>query len=122
MRVVIGAALLGATFFVVSSAQTRSPVVRFVFTSDAHYGLTRSTFRGHNGVSAHEVNSALVSDVNSLGEALGPFDFVAEGGDVANRAEIDDRVQAPASSWAQFKADYIDGLTLHTKIGARTPV
>jgi len=122
MRVTIGAALLGATFFVASSAQTRSPVVRFVFTSDAHYGLTRGTFRGHSSVSAHEVNAALVSDVNSLGDALGPFDFVAEGGDVANRAESDDRVQAPASSWAQFKADYIDGLTLRTNSGARTPV
>jgi calcineurin-like phosphoesterase family protein len=122
MRVLIGVAFLAATLFVVSSAQTRSPVVRFVFTSDAHYGLTRATFRGHRGVSAHEVNAALVSDVNSLGETMGPFDFVAEGGDVANRAEMDERVQAPASSWAQFRADYIDGLTLRTKSGARTPM
>jgi calcineurin-like phosphoesterase family protein len=122
MRPLIAGVLLGATLFVVSRGQTRSPVVRFVFTSDAHYGLTRSTFRGHSGVSAHDVNVALVSDINSLGDALGPFDFVSEGGDVANRAEIDERVQTPASSWAQFKTDYIEGLKLRTTSGARTPL
>jgi hypothetical protein len=96
--------------------------VRFAFTSDAHYGLTRSTFRGRGTVSAHDVNAALVSDLNALAATVGTFDFVVEGGDVANRAEIDDHVQPPALSWAQFKADYVDGLTLRTTAGGKTPV
>src|SRR5215471_425301 len=118
----VAAVLLVATCFVVSHSQQRTSVVRFVFTSDAHYGLTRGTFRGRTAVSAHEVNIALVSDINTLGATLGAFDFVAEGGDVANRAEIDEHVQAPSSSWAQFKADYIDGVTLKTQAGTKTPV
>jgi len=65
MRAVIGTVVSVATFFVVSPSQTRSPVVRFAFTSDAHYGLTRSTFRGRGAVSAHDVNAALVSDLNA---------------------------------------------------------
>jgi predicted MPP superfamily phosphohydrolase len=121
MRAFLGVVLLIATAFVADSPQAHNPVVRFVFTSDAHYGLTRRTFRGRTDVSAHEVNAALVSDVNTLA-ADGPIDFVVEGGDVANRAEIDEHVQAPSVSWAQFKADYIDHLTLRTESGARTPV
>jgi len=116
------AVILVATCFVVSHSQQRTSVVRFAFTSDAHYGLTRSTFRGRNAVSAHDVNVALVSDINTLGATLGPFDFVAEGGDVANRAEVEEHVQMPSSSWTQFKADYIDGVTLKTAAGTRTPV
>jgi hypothetical protein len=42
-------------------------VIRVVFTSDAHYGLTRAMFRGRTSVSAHEVNAALVADINALG-------------------------------------------------------
>ena len=122
MRVLIGAVLTASTFFVGNSFQARSPVVRFAFTSDAHYGLTRDTFRGHSGVSAHTVNAALVADMNSLESMVGPFDFVVEGGDVANRAEVDERVQAPSLSWAQFKADYLDGMTLRTTAGVKTPV
>ena len=35
--------------------------LQFIVTSDAHYGLTRATFRGHTNVDAHIVNAALVS-------------------------------------------------------------
>ena len=49
----------------VSSAQ--APPIRFAFTSDAHYGLTRSTFRGHTDVDAHVVNAALVDAINHVG-------------------------------------------------------
>src|SRR5579883_1406830 len=77
----------------------RSSQVQFVFTSDSHYGLTRS-FRGEENVSAHIVNAALVSQINKLPSAgfpadgglrsaqpVGPIDFVVDGGDIANRAE-----------------------------------
>ena len=121
MRAFLGVLLLIATAFVADVPQAHNRVVRFVFTSDAHYGLTRRTFRGKSDVSAHEVNAALVSDLNSLA-ADGPIDFVAEGGDVANRAEVDEHVQAPSISWAQFKGDYIEHLKLRTESGTPTPV
>ncbi len=121
MRALLGTVAVAATLFVTTAAHTPSPVVRFVFTSDAHYGLTR-TFRGRSAVSAHDVNAALVSDMNSLQSAVGPVDFVVEGGDIANRAEIDQHVQSPSASWAQFKDDYVDHLVLRTAAGTPAPV
>lgn len=97
----VAAAALGLT-----AQQPADRVVRFVFTSDAHYGLTRSAFRGRANVRAHDVNAALVSDIKSLG----PLDFVVEGGDVANRAEAGEHVQPASVSWAEFTRDYIKQL------------
>jgi hypothetical protein len=111
--------------------------IQFVFTSDAHYGLTRPAFRGGSNVSAHIVNAAMVARINALpgatfpsdnglkaGQTVGPLDFVAEGGDIANREETPegDRIQRAATSWAQFRTDYIDGLTLADRSGQRAPV
>jgi hypothetical protein len=113
------------------------PSVQFVFTSDAHYGLTRPAFRGSRNVDAHVVNGALVARINALpsmrfphdggvraGEIVGPLDFVAEGGDIVNREEvIDGRPIQPASaSWRQFIADYVDGLHTTDHDGRRTAV
>ena len=102
--------------------QPSPTVIRFVFTSDAHYGLTRASFRARAGVSAHEVNAALVGDVNTLAERIGPVDFLVEGGDVANRAEAADEIQPASVSWSQFRTDYLEHLTLRTSAGAKTPV
>src|ERR1700745_561850 len=99
-------ALLLSAFAIHAGAQARPGVIRFVFTSDAHYGLTRPAFRGRANVSAHDVNAALVADIDSLG----PLDFVAEGGDVANRAEAEEEIQPAAVSWRQFHQDYIEHL------------
>ena len=111
--------------------------VQFVFTSDAHYGLTRPAFRGRSGVSAHEVNTALVAAVNALPDArfpadgglgtdatVGAIDFLAEGGDVANREEVIDGVaiQPAAESWREFLRDYVDGLTVADRGGRKAPV
>jgi hypothetical protein len=111
--------------------------VQFVFTSDAHYGLTRPAFRGGRNVDAHIVNAALVARINELpqarfpgdggvraGEAIGPIDFVAEGGDIANRQEAGEgpRIQPASVSWRQFVTDYVDGIRTTTAQGARTPV
>jgi hypothetical protein len=105
-------------FFVGASAQPRT--IRFVFTSDAHYGVTRPHFRGHDDVDASVVNRALVSAINQTG----PLDFVAQGGDIANREEETEagRIQSAAASWAQFQHDYIDGLTVTTAGGRRSPL
>ncbi|HEV3214250.1 MAG TPA: metallophosphoesterase [Vicinamibacterales bacterium] len=111
--------------------------VQFVFTSDAHYGITRPAFRGSTNVDAHVVNAALVARINTLpgvklpddgglrkGLPVGAIDFLVESGDVANRSEIVDgkAIQSAAVSWAQFETDYVRGLTLKNASGTRTPV
>jgi Calcineurin-like phosphoesterase len=83
------------------------------------------------------VNAAMIAKMNTLplvtfpkdgglraGERVGAVDFVAEGGDIANRQEMAESgpIEPAAKSWAQFKADYIDGLHLFNRTGARTPV
>jgi hypothetical protein len=104
---------------VVARAAQPAPV-RFVFTADAHYGVTRSHFRGHDRVDARVVNAAMVEAINQLG----PLDFVAQGGDLANRQEVTELgpIQSAATSWAQFSHDYIDGLRVTTTAGRRTPL
>jgi hypothetical protein len=62
---------------------------------------------------------------NGADKRIGAFDFVAIGGDIANRAEItkgEGAIQSAATSWSQFRSDYIDGLRLLDRAGARTPI
>jgi 3',5'-cyclic AMP phosphodiesterase CpdA len=49
---------------------------------------------------------------------------VAEGGDVANRQEDSEAgpIQPSATSWAQFREQYIERMTARTASGKRTPV
>jgi hypothetical protein len=58
------------------------------------------------------------------GAVVGPIDFVAEGGDIANREEVDDgvRIQPASVSWRQFVADYVDGMHVTDRAGHKTPV
>ena len=102
-------------FFVAAAAPPRT--IRFAFTSDAHYGITRPHFRGHDHVDAQVVNRAIVEAINRVG----PLDFIAQGGDLANREEETEAgpIQSSAASWAQFQADYIDGLTTTTAAGRK---
>ena len=85
------AAALATSILLGQSA--RPSQVQFIFTSDSHYGLTRS-FHGLANVSAHIVNAALVSQINKLPAAtfpadggirsaqpVGPIDFVVDGGE-----------------------------------------
>ena len=125
----------------VAIPQTRSTIpageVQFIFTSDAHYGITRPAFQGAANVDAHVVNAAMIAKINSLkgvtfptdgglraGQPVGAVDFLAEGGDIANRSEGEGAaaIQSAARSWAQFRADYIEGLALTDRGGRKTPV
>jgi 3',5'-cyclic AMP phosphodiesterase CpdA len=115
-----------------SSSQTE---IQFVYTSDAHYGITRS-FRGATGVSAQVVNQALVGQINAIsgatlpstdgarpGGPVGPIDFAVQTGDIANRSQLVSGTtyyQSAATSWGQFKADYLDGITLRDHDGLPT--
>jgi predicted MPP superfamily phosphohydrolase len=114
----------------------QSTQVQFIFTADSHYGLTRPSFRGGINVDAHAVNAAMIAQINRLpgssfpadggirsGQAIGPIDFLVDGGDIVNRAEktAESIVQSAAASWSQFRTDYIDGLSLLDRTGKRIP-
>ena len=114
-------AIGGALSLAGLSAQTPRQI-RFVFTSDVHYGITRPEFRSRGDAPAYVVNAGLVAQMNTLKSLAGPMDFVAVGGDVANREEAADAIQPAAVSWGQFTHDYLERLTLRTAAGAKTPV
>jgi hypothetical protein len=106
-------------------------ILQFVFTSDAHYGIKRKTFRNDTAVDGHTVNATMIKEMNTLpgiqlpadggvsaGKLTGPVDYVIEGGDIANRMEIPD--QSDAKSWRQFCSDYMNGVTLTDQYGKKT--
>jgi len=100
-----------------------------VFTSDQHYGLTRS-FRGTPNTDASTVNKELVKQINSLvttsfpndgglnaGKTISYIDYVVVTGDITTR-EVSP-VQSATASWAQFTNDYINGITLKNQINSK---
>jgi DNA repair exonuclease SbcCD nuclease subunit len=108
------------------------PVMQFVFTSDSHYGLTKSTFRGASNVTSQTVNTAMINQINNMssavlpadngiksGMAVGGIDFVVSGGDIANRQETG--IQPDSASWSQFVTDYVNGLTVKNSAGQKAP-
>lgn len=110
---------------------------QLIFTSDAHYGIKRKVAGVFNGYSSgYQVNSAMISVMNTISDvtlpcnddgisacqSVGAVDFVVEGGDIANRSEGATNHQSAAVSWAQFKADYIDGLTIKDNTGKQSPL
>ena len=112
-----------------------SPVIQFVYSSDAHFGITRATFQGGTNVNASVVNAKLVEKINSLqaltipadngvnaGKVVGGIDYFINTGDFANREESASSVQSASISWGQFSSTYINGLTLKTNSNAKTPV
>jgi hypothetical protein len=111
--------------------------IQFLFTSDVHFGISRPAFHGHENVDARDVNMALVDQASRLpetafpndgglqaGQMVGPFDFMAIGGDITNRAEVTetDAIQSSAKSWSQFTSVYIDRLKLQNRTGDKTPL
>jgi Calcineurin-like phosphoesterase len=117
--------------------QTAAAQTQLIFTSDAHYGIKRSAAGIFNGYSSgFQVNGAMVSVMNTISDVstpcndgglnaclkVGPVDFVVEGGDIANRSEGATGKQSASTSWAQFRSDYIDGLTLRDKTGKQSPL
>lgn len=97
--------------------------INIVYSSDAHYGITREKFRGDTNVTGHAVNAAMLKQINTLpdltlpedggieaGKKISAVDYVVESGDISNRMEYP--IQTAAVSWAQFSEDYFRGLTL----------
>jgi len=92
-------------------------VVNIVFTSDAHYGITRPKFRGDTNVPGYVVNAAMIQQINTLpatalpsSTKVGPIDYLIQTGDIANRMEIP--IQSAATSWGQFEKNYMHDLDL----------
>jgi 3',5'-cyclic AMP phosphodiesterase CpdA len=115
----------------------QSSGIQFIFTSDVHYGIARPSFRGMENVNAHEVNAAMVAKINQLAHSsfpadggirsvgtVGSVDFVAVGGDIANREETspESTIQSAAISWSQFKLDFVDGMKVMNRSGQRVPL
>jgi predicted MPP superfamily phosphohydrolase len=112
----------------VQSSDT-TQITQLVFTADLHYGITRA-FRGV-AVDANIVNEAMVKQINALptavfpsdeginaGKKIGFIDYVAIGGDITNRQQSG--IQSATASWAQFNADYLNGITLKNKQNMNT--
>jgi hypothetical protein len=100
-----------------------STVINMIFTSDAHYGITRKNFRGDTNVAGHQVNAAMISEINSVpnlmlpvdggvesGNKVTAIDYLIQTGDIANRMEIP--IQSAATSWTQFEIDYMQSVRL----------
>lgn len=118
----------------VEAKQPNSPnLLQFVITSDSHFGLKRLTFRGDSNVYSNVVNAAMVAKINELksvklpvdggvnaGNLIGGIEYLINAGDIANREEFG--VQSSATSWSQFTAVYLKGLTLKNKQNNKTEV
>lgn len=104
---------------------TPAPVIRIVFTSDVHYGITRSAFDGDSNVASDIVDARMVQKINNLpslalpdGQKVGPIDYIMISGDICNREE--DGSQSATRSWAQFTQGFLHGITLKDHRGKAT--
>lgn len=102
---------------------------QFVYTSDSHYGITRKDLATSTAtVTAQAVNQALVTEINRLQSCtgsdpcVGAIDFVANTGDIANRSEASKAIQSATTSWGQFTADYLTGLTVTDRYNRKAPL
>ena|GEM_PF-859756 len=108
---------------------TGSQPTTFLYTSDAHYGIKRSVVFGSYS-NAVQVNSLMIRSMNNMpnellpsdfgikaGQQVGPIDFIAMTGDIANRMQAP--VQTATASWGQFKNDYINNVTILAKDGKK---
>jgi alkaline phosphatase len=106
------------------------PAFTFLYTSDAHYGIKRTSSFIFDGYSnAQQVNAKMVSAMNTMPGTVLPSDngvnagnpvkvnFVIQTGDIANRSQDDIAstgyagfIQSSYDSWKQFETDYINGL------------
>ncbi|MFI5140227.1 MAG: hypothetical protein ACHQIM_20575 [Sphingobacteriales bacterium] len=120
--------IFGFITFYVSGQNNAYPkketsVINMVFTSDAHYGITRKHFQGDTNVTGHIVNAAMIRQINTVpnlilpadsginaGKVVGAVDYLIETGDIANRMEVP--IQSAATSWDQFETDYMHSVNL----------
>jgi len=122
--------VVGLAFSFSGSVQAQ---IQMIYTSDSHYGITRTNFQGSTAVDAKVVNAAMVAKMNGMsfvsfpsdngvkaGQLVGPIDFLINTGDIANRQEAASSIQSAAASWAQFETDYLNGITLKDRSNQNT--
>jgi predicted MPP superfamily phosphohydrolase len=137
----LGNNLKSRLIFVISSAVIISNVygqnvkasdpINILFTSDAHYGIFRKSFRSDTNVVGHIVNAAMIRQMNTMpqltlpadsgvnaGRKIQDIDYLVQTGDIANRMEIP--IQSARVSWNEFQTDYFDGLKLKGHNGKPT--
>lgn len=114
----------------ISLASHADGVVKFIFTSDLHYGITRPRFHQAGSVDAQVVNRAMIRKMNAVsgmkapsdsgtlaGSLVGSIEYLLTTGDYANRQETG--IQRDSLSWLQFWGDYNDSITLQSRIGSK---
>ncbi len=112
-----------------------STTIQFVYSSDAHFGITRAAFQGATNVNSSIVNGKLVEKINSLptltipsdngvnaGKVVGGIDYFINTGDFSNREESSSSIQSASLSWGQFSSTYLNGLNLKTSSNKKTPI
>jgi hypothetical protein len=118
----------------VQNDRAQGSLVQFVFTSDVHYGITRTHFQGADSVASTLVNKAMIAAIDRLpgqalpadsgigsGQPVRYIDGLIIGGDIANREE--NGIQSASSSWQQFISDYTRGdLTILDQRRQPTPL
>jgi predicted MPP superfamily phosphohydrolase len=124
--IILISSLIVLSFLILNSCTkdetAESKITQIVFTSDLHYGLTRN-FRGATNVDAGVVNKELVKQINNLpavtfpadgginaGKTISNIDYIVITGDITSRQQSPS--QSATASWAQFNADYLNGITL----------
>ncbi len=120
--IALGLILISNGLCVAQTGKTND-IIQIIYTSDAHYGITRPAFRGDSNVNAQIVNRAMIRQINTVpklkfpadagvksGATVGFIDYIVEGGDITNRMEKS--VQSSTKSWGQFYRDYATQLKL----------
>jgi len=108
---------------------TGSQPTTFLYTSDAHYGIKRSVVFGSYS-NAVQVNGLMIRSMNNMpnevlpsdsginaGKQVGYIDFIAMTGDISNRQESSKKIQSATTSYAQFKTDYVNNVSILDKSG-----
>lgn len=109
-------------------AQEKPGIIQLVYTSDPHYGISRSKFKGDSAVRSAVVLNEMVRQINRLpgvkipedsgvsaGNRISSVDFVIVTGDIANRT--DGKYQSASRSWDEFSKGFLKEITLKNSNG-----
>jgi hypothetical protein len=105
------------------SLSAQKKTLQFIWSSDVHFGLTKTIFRNDSNVSAAKVNAAMVEQMNKIpfmrlpsdngtgaGNIIGGIEGIIITGDLCNRQETG--IQSASISWKQFEEVYITKIRL----------
>lgn len=125
-------AIFGSLFFSnILISQEADSIFQFIFTSDVHFGSTKTEFRGNHKVPSWEVNQAMYNSMKLLPSLKYPNDYGVNSnmkisnidgiiitGDIASRMENGN--QSAKTSWEQFTKVYLQGQGIQNLNGKST--